>query len=451
MFHIVEALPVQEAAASRSDTTLLRTTPEAVTDDGSVVIGVATLIDWTDDGSLREWTEAFRWTAETGTVGVGTLSDPADPSGFPDSRVYAMSTDGAVLVGATRARDGALHAFRWTFDDDLVDISPADDTLSSSATLIAADGSIVAGDAETSVGYRPFRWTAETGSVVLDAPRGHSDAFAHFLGSDGEHLLGSSVAADGTRHLFVWTEDAGAELLDPIAGYESCEVSSGRMSYGEALAGSCFTSSGDSEAFVWDPPAEIIGLGALDGDTPYQPSAVSIDGSVVVGASGGAAESQMVFRWTRDSGLTAVELPEDFLFAELAPGGRTALSADGSALVGNADAARGFRWSTSDGVIVQPPVAKHDRSTARSVSEDGSSVAGVSTSESDPANVDAQAVVWRVQEGFEPRLVADLAQGSGWNEKNVFREANAGKAPHVLFGVADTPGGVRAWVANLAD
>ena len=81
--------------------------------------------------------------------------------------------------------------------------------------------------------------------------------------------------------------------------------------------------------------AEFIPLGfPLDGDNPASGATeVSFDGSVVVGwAAGGEhslARGREVFRWTRDAGMSILESPPGY-----EGGYPTALSADGSVVVG---------------------------------------------------------------------------------------------------------------------
>jgi uncharacterized membrane protein len=52
--------------------------------------------------------EAFRWTAQTGMVGLGPVP------GFSNSVAYDTSADGTVVVGTTDAFFEEAPAFRWT-------------------------------------------------------------------------------------------------------------------------------------------------------------------------------------------------------------------------------------------------------------------------------------------------------------------------------------------------
>ena len=55
--------------------------------------------------------EAFRWTSQSGMVGLGKLS--SDPF-FSVSYASAVSGNGEVIIGHTSVDDGASEAFVWT-------------------------------------------------------------------------------------------------------------------------------------------------------------------------------------------------------------------------------------------------------------------------------------------------------------------------------------------------
>ena len=67
--------------------------------DGSVIVGLAT----SDRG-----TEAFRWTRETGMVGLGALSE--DPY---SSLAFDLNSDGTIIVGGSKTGPRTSEAFIW--------------------------------------------------------------------------------------------------------------------------------------------------------------------------------------------------------------------------------------------------------------------------------------------------------------------------------------------------
>jgi hypothetical protein len=133
-----------------------------------------------------------------------------------------------------------------------------------------------------------------------------------------------------------------------------------------------------TEAIVWTEATGTIGLGGLPGESDggsgwlSDPSAVSADGSTVVGrattSEGGAAP----FRWTRADGMEAVVEGD---------GTAVAVSADGSVVLGEQrrPLVRAFRWTRALGAVTLEPVAGDDWTQARALSADGATVLGHSS------------------------------------------------------------------------
>jgi probable HAF family extracellular repeat protein len=124
------------------------------------------------------------------------------------------------------------------------------------------------------------------------------------------------------------------------------------------------------------------GLGNPPGEWDSYPSAVSADGSVVVGWSGGIYEypdttGRRAFRWTRAGGLEVLSP-----LAGHASSFATGVSADGSVVVGTSGPVaneRAFRWTRAGGTQDLGTLAGHERSRAAGVSGDGSVVVGASS------------------------------------------------------------------------
>ena len=103
--------------------------------------------------STRFASEAFRWTRETGMVGLGTLNNGLGSS------ASAVSGDGNVVVGDSL--DGALagavrRAFRWTQQTGMVSLGLAPDMSSSTpTTAVAATGRFLGLAGSLSLGTSP--------------------------------------------------------------------------------------------------------------------------------------------------------------------------------------------------------------------------------------------------------------------------------------------------------
>ncbi|MFO0972724.1 MAG: PEP-CTERM sorting domain-containing protein [Phycisphaerae bacterium] len=229
--------------------------------------------------------EAFRWTAETGMIGLSDL-----PGSLFQSDARGVSADGAVVTGSG-VSDAGQFAFRWTEATGLVSLGalPAFQP-GSHGQGISGDGTTVVGFCSSfdSPGGEPCRWTAATGMLSLGtlpgAPPGGQATATNF---DGSVVVGNSE----------------------LPGHVS------------------------SEPFRWSQETGMVGLGHLPGVTI--PSglafAVSNDGNTVVGQAGGSHGLE-AFRWTAETGMIGLgDLPGG-IFRSVANG----ISGDGTIIVGNA-------------------------------------------------------------------------------------------------------------------
>ncbi len=282
-----------------------------VSADGSVVVGSTASTRY----STMMTDVAFRWTAETGMVSLGTLN------GGPDSFANGVSADGSVVVGESDyAATGAYsRAFRWTAATGMVSLGRLNDGNRSSAKGVNADGSVVVGNAENgaSSGWRAFRWTAATGMISLGLLNGGASSFATGVSADGSVVVGYSENQNNLSPYF-------------------------------ALA------------FRWTAGTGMVSLGVLNGGTYSFANGVSADGRVVVGyAYDGAAaatgsNSLRAFRWTEKTGMLSVE---DWLRASgvTVPADITAsanaTNSDGSVVVGQLQNDQAFIARGNSGLI----------------------------------------------------------------------------------------------------
>ena len=157
-----------------------------VSADGAVVVGRAT----TAQGSVP-----WIWDATNGMRSLGAFDGAASGS------ANAVSRDGTTVVGSS-----GNHAFRWTAQGGLQDLSPA---LSSpawaEANAVSADGAVVVGryNANPGVGMRPlqFRWSGTGGfSDLASVDWGAiSPGNAHAVNGDATRIYGQ---------LFMFLSDA---------------------------------------------------------------------------------------------------------------------------------------------------------------------------------------------------------------------------------------------------
>jgi MYXO-CTERM domain-containing protein len=244
----------------------------AANSDGSVVVGTGAIII---EHAVRS--QAFRWTAAFGLVGLGEL-----PGGNFESSAADVSSDGSTIVGRSDSGSGT-EAFRWTAASGMVGLGdlPGGDFFSQ-ALGVSADGSTVVGHSRhaTDPGtYEAFRWTAASGMVGLgDLPGGDFYSDAYDVSADGSTVVGVSHSAGNSftgLQAFRWTSAGGMEPLwdllfaqgiDPAAdGWTQLNWAYGVSANGNTIVGYGIR-NGNVEAFVAVVPEpaglSLIGLAA---------------------------------------------------------------------------------------------------------------------------------------------------------------------------------------------
>jgi probable HAF family extracellular repeat protein len=211
--------------------------------------------------------EAFRWTAQTGMVGLGDL-----PGGRFHSEALAVSDDGSVVVGAGRTLSDrgtpTSTAFRWTAATGMQPLARLPDSIGDHAALdVSADGSVVVGYGANDLGYRPLRWS---GAGVQDLGQLNGlPTLATATNADGSVVAGRAY---DSSDLFVWDQVSGMRSVKSIltaagvlpAGWELDDITA-MSADGLTLAGWGHNPSGATEAFVLTVPEPDTGLLLLSG------------------------------------------------------------------------------------------------------------------------------------------------------------------------------------------
>jgi probable HAF family extracellular repeat protein len=324
------------AFAAASLTPLGEGFANAVSDDGSVVVGRAGV------------GQAFRWTSGGGMVRLRLVGD---------STAYGVSGDGSVVVGSA-GEFPSSQAFRWTSAGGMAGLGYLGGSYSYGHD-VSGDGSVVVGYASTSTRLEAFRWTSGGGMVGLGGVGGGSlDSFANGISGDGSVIVGSGYSAPGEQ-AFRWTSGGGMVGLGDLPGGSFISRAYDASADGSVVVGQGFSSSPLAyQAFRWTSAGGMVGLGDLPGGK-FESWAygVSGDGSVVVGVSYSAAGSE-AFRWTAAGGMRRLW---DVLLAHsvnpAADGWITlidaqGISADGNTIVGFGN--RNGRGEAFVAVIPQP-------------------------------------------------------------------------------------------------
>ncbi len=187
-----------------------------------------------------------------------------------------ISGDGRVMVGWSgdaRVGQERARAVRWTEETGIERLAGVGSEFSS-ALDVSADGSVVLGRAD----WVPFLWSGRSQIVQLPQPGGIDKLSAD--GSTALVLLSEAATiGDAAR----WTGGAPAPL--PVV-HEGETPDAEDLSYdGSRVVGSVGGVGLPRSPILWDGdrPVNLRSCAENDGNRPLRPSAISDDGSVIVG------------------------------------------------------------------------------------------------------------------------------------------------------------------------
>ena len=214
---------------------------DAISSDGTVVYG------WSTDSPSGK-RQAYRWTAATGTVGLGFLN-PSDTQSLPAAR--GCSSDGSMMAGTAYASDGVTTtAFAYSVGPGMSSLGYLPGGTWSAADVVTPDGSTVLGAASSTrfPGGEYFTWTQGGGMVALGVgdPGDVSNALA------GISADGSVFAAGGYVHNangFMAVDQALAAAGLDITGWSHLGIY-GMNHNAKVLFGQGTNPSGNTEGWV---------------------------------------------------------------------------------------------------------------------------------------------------------------------------------------------------------
>ncbi|WP_296065011.1 hypothetical protein [uncultured Agrobacterium sp.] len=330
--------------------------------------------------------------------------------------------DGSVIVGTSNSD----QAFRWTTKTGMRTLGTLTGTGKSSAMAVSADGSIIVGVSTNAEVQRAFRWSAATGVMTaIDMPANVTSSVANDVSLDGKVVVGEYYT-ETNMHAFRWTATDGAIDIGTLPGsYDARAFATNKD--GTIVAG--------ASRFINQVTIDALDdrMGSVDEDSdvkiitkrdPVRPLTMFF-------------EEWHGFRWNAATGSLQP--------LEETPSGTGslpyAMSADGSVIVGNWEAAsgqRGFRWTEATGMVSVEDWLRSNgvsitgdfTSSATGVSADGNIIVGqtrnntpyiarivlADTGTSGPSttldDVDASASGDMGNGGRQPRGI-DLTSGSG--------------------------------------
>jgi uncharacterized membrane protein len=254
------------------------------------------VMDLNHDGSAATGsttTLAFRWTAATGVVTIGTLPGHATSEG------RSISGDGQVIVG-TSTGSGHL-AFRWTLAGGMQPLPPIPSGgPNSSGRGVSFNGErayVVAG-----ISWPPsFIWDSALGYEQIVLSFESQNNFPVGMSGAGDVVAGSSVTSASGSIIWRWTSAGGKESL-------GSGVARGLSKDGQAIFG---VSEFPRQMLRWTAPSGVQLLGAYPGHDRTTAWAGNADGSILVGDAeitiNAPASTDTAVIWSQATGLVSLE------------------------------------------------------------------------------------------------------------------------------------------------
>jgi probable HAF family extracellular repeat protein len=297
----------------------------AISGDGSTIMGYGWVC--ANGGTActsSDTVKAYRWTV-AGKYQVLGSQGTSDSFG-----AGAVSNNGSVIVGE-HPQPNQFAAFRWTAAKGMVQLPM------NIASAVTADGAMVAG------GDNWWKTSGQTG--ILGPFPGEQDQTAAFgLSRTSQAPVAAGAAIKGsdafgpTFHGFRWTPSGGLEDLGLTTGTES--IATAISADGTVIVGEARDANRFWRAFRWTASTGMVDIGTLGGPESAA-FAVNKDGSVIVGSSltSSGSGSNHVFRWTATTGIQDLVTVLDTAGVHTADqwvqlNNLVGISADGTVMVG---------------------------------------------------------------------------------------------------------------------
>jgi probable HAF family extracellular repeat protein len=267
-------------------------TASGVNADGTVVVGTSVALPLPHQPPRSE---AFRWTAASGMVGLGHLP------GSIESLARGVNADGTVVVGTSVALplpSSRTEAFRWTAASGMVGLDFLPGGNFSEARGVNADGTVVVGSSSG----QAFRWVNGTMTGLGFLPGGSSSSSLvqgssasqpenpPVMGAAGVNANGKVVVGSSSGQAFCWVNGTMTGL-DFLPGGNFSEAL-GVNANGKVVVGEARDASGQSQAFRWTAATRMqsvltllqaAGVVTMAGWQLRSANGVSADGTVIVG------------------------------------------------------------------------------------------------------------------------------------------------------------------------
>jgi probable HAF family extracellular repeat protein len=297
--------------------------------------------------------QAFIWAPQDGAQWIGSL-------GGGWSAASGINDSGAV-VGLSYNAASFQHAFLWTPDGGLLDLTPGVTSIGGSTATGINSSNQVVGYYFPNGSNNPtgFTWTQE-GGLQSFGPFG-TVAFAV---NDAGTVVGQSPVANAYKHAFSWTAQGGMKDLGTLGGVESSALSINNLGW---IAGTSLTSStnGLLHGFLWTPSLgmrDFTVVAGLAGGQQVHSLQVNDAGVIAISTSKGGSLliPKMTATFTSSSNPSVLGQPVTFSakissIAGPAPDGETVAFVVSGKVVGSGTLQGGVAQFTTSAI----PVGSH--------------------------------------------------------------------------------------------
>ena len=319
----------------------------------------------------------------------------------------------------------------------------------SNGAAVSADGQVVVGSTQSTLGRQAFRWTRSGGLQGLGdfPPSGPYDSYGLAVSTAGDVVVGDgSTISPVSRAAFRWTASTGLQSMGTLTPFGST-YGRGVSADGSVVTGVAST-TGPDHAFRWTAATGMQSLGSLGANSFSGSWGISADGSIIVGRSNGPNGAE-AFRWTAATGMQGLgDLPNGGFWSEA-----HAVSGDGNVIIGfgenSAFRHEAARWTQAGGWSPLGFLPNDTRSAANASSYDGSLIGGTSGREAVPST--NLGILWDASHGMryvkDVLLEAGIANLGSWTLTSVTGISADGLT---ICGAGINPAGqTEGWVATI--
>jgi len=285
-------------SGSASDNAEFGSEAFGVSQDGRVVVGSCNVFV-----AGENTTHAFRWTKETGMQDLGALSDDQIDFGAEISYATGISEDGTVITGSSQENITGVgsyqRAFRWTEETGMVGLGGrggfGDPILGSG---ISRNGKHIVGRANNmhfTLQTTSFRYTDNSLKLMPFLSEIGNDLHVPYAASDNGIVVGYAGFFAPHRHAYLWSPDESRQISLGIDAYASDVSADGAT----ALVVNSFPASEGTS--LWTQQGGLVEI------ETFTATKMSAETDYIVGSRLVTTNISEAVKWSFDDGLVALK------------------------------------------------------------------------------------------------------------------------------------------------